>query len=188
MLPNPILSIHVPCFQMPWWLKEPGHQQSWHWPNKPEYSVSLASEGLNSCPKLLIGFHVLLQNTVHEPVLAAHVIRLFTISERLGTGLTFLSKIWFKSPRDQLACIVPMHVKPKFTYLLTSRDQWVNRYASQVLTLCHSNDTNWWMAEHYSGNVVIIQFGLGIVIKQTFGQFTACCDGHWNENIKTEGL
>ena len=25
---------------MPWWLKEPGHQQAWYWPNKPEYLVS----------------------------------------------------------------------------------------------------------------------------------------------------
>ena len=24
---------------MPWWLKSPGHQQEWYWPNKPEYPV-----------------------------------------------------------------------------------------------------------------------------------------------------
>ena len=34
----PILSI--PCLLMPWWLKEPGHQQSWYWSPKPEYPVS----------------------------------------------------------------------------------------------------------------------------------------------------
>ena len=25
---------------MLWWLQEPGHQQAWYWPPKPEYSVS----------------------------------------------------------------------------------------------------------------------------------------------------
>ena len=34
----PILSI--PCLLMPWWLKSPGHQQAWYWPNKPKYSIS----------------------------------------------------------------------------------------------------------------------------------------------------
>ena len=34
----PILSI--PCLLMPWWLKEPGHQQAWYWPSKLEYSIS----------------------------------------------------------------------------------------------------------------------------------------------------
>ena len=34
----PILSI--PCLLMPWRLKEPGHQQAWYWPNKPENFVS----------------------------------------------------------------------------------------------------------------------------------------------------
>ena len=34
----PILSI--PYMLMPWRLKEPGHQQAWYWPNKPEYSIS----------------------------------------------------------------------------------------------------------------------------------------------------
>ena len=34
----PILSI--PCLLMPWWLKEPGHQQAWYWLDKPEYSIS----------------------------------------------------------------------------------------------------------------------------------------------------
>ena len=33
----PILSI--PCLLMPWRLKEPGHQQTWYCPNKPEYSI-----------------------------------------------------------------------------------------------------------------------------------------------------
>ena len=35
----PILSI--PCLLMPWWLKDPGHQQAWYWPNKPVHSVSI---------------------------------------------------------------------------------------------------------------------------------------------------
>ena len=34
----PILSILY--MLMPWRLNEPGHQQAWYWPNKPEYSVS----------------------------------------------------------------------------------------------------------------------------------------------------
>ena len=34
---HPVLSI--PCLLMPWRLKEPGHQQAWHWSSKMEYSV-----------------------------------------------------------------------------------------------------------------------------------------------------
>ena len=33
----PVLSI--PFMLVLWQLKEPGHQQAWYWPNKPEYSV-----------------------------------------------------------------------------------------------------------------------------------------------------
>ena len=29
----------MPCLLMPWRLQEPGHQQAWHWPSEPEYSV-----------------------------------------------------------------------------------------------------------------------------------------------------
>ena len=32
--------LSIPCLLMPWWLKSPGHQQAWSWPNKPEYSIS----------------------------------------------------------------------------------------------------------------------------------------------------
>ena len=33
--PKHVLSI--PCLLMPSWLKSPGHQQAWYWPNMPEY-------------------------------------------------------------------------------------------------------------------------------------------------------
>ena len=42
----PIMSI--PHLLMPCWLKEPGHQQAWYWPNKPEYSVS-SIRRVNNC-------------------------------------------------------------------------------------------------------------------------------------------
>ena len=35
---NPILSILY--LLMPWWLKEPWHQQTWYWPNNTEYFLS----------------------------------------------------------------------------------------------------------------------------------------------------
>ena len=41
----PILS--MPYLLMPWWLKEPRHQQAWYWPNKPEYSVFSIRRGYN---------------------------------------------------------------------------------------------------------------------------------------------
>ena len=33
-------TLPIPCLLMLWWLQEPGHQQAWYWPPKPEYSVS----------------------------------------------------------------------------------------------------------------------------------------------------
>ena len=30
----------ISCLLMLWQFKEPGHQQTWYWPTKPEYSVS----------------------------------------------------------------------------------------------------------------------------------------------------
>ena len=33
-------TLSIPFLLMPWRLKEPGHQQVWYWPYKPEYSVS----------------------------------------------------------------------------------------------------------------------------------------------------
>ena len=36
----PILILLITYLLMPWWLKEPGHQQARYWPSKPEYSVS----------------------------------------------------------------------------------------------------------------------------------------------------
>ena len=32
--------LSIPCLLRPWRLKEPGHQQAWYWPNKPEYCIS----------------------------------------------------------------------------------------------------------------------------------------------------
>ena len=32
--------LSIPCLLMTWRLKEPGHQQAWYWPSKPEYSIS----------------------------------------------------------------------------------------------------------------------------------------------------
>ena len=32
--------LSIPCLLMPWWLKSPGHQQAWYWPNKLVYSVA----------------------------------------------------------------------------------------------------------------------------------------------------
>ena len=34
----------IPCLLMPWLLKSPGHQQTWYWPNKMEYSISISEE------------------------------------------------------------------------------------------------------------------------------------------------
>ena len=54
----PILSI--PCLLMPWRLKEPGHQQAWYWPNKPEYSVT-NNRKLNWWPVVKIDIHSVLK-------------------------------------------------------------------------------------------------------------------------------
>ena len=40
--------LSMPCLLMPWLLKSPGHQQTWYWPNKLEYSVS-SIRRLNEC-------------------------------------------------------------------------------------------------------------------------------------------
>ena len=34
-----VITKSIPYLLMPWWLKEPGHQQDCCWPNKPEFSV-----------------------------------------------------------------------------------------------------------------------------------------------------
>ena len=61
--PTCCLSIlSIPFLLMPWRLKKLGHQQSWYWPNKPEYSISsIRRAKLN------------LQETSHNSIIIAEI-------------------------------------------------------------------------------------------------------------------